>query len=770
MFNIQKQAASMTIGRKFDNVTGVVLHTGLNDNGEEITYSAGNTSGYVLDVECPIGSQLVANSILSSLRQRGFRYQPFNAEGAIIDPSCELGDNVIVNGVQSIIFSRNTQYGRLARSEIAAPHDEEVDHEFAYEPRTEREFKRESAYARSRITQTEEQISLEVVRATNAENYLGSQITITADAITAEVQRASTSEGILSTRITQNADSITSEVTRATTAEGNLNTRITQTAESITTTVAATYETKTDATSKLNEAKGYTDTREGVITASYTSAIKQSADSISLTVAGSENKYDETGVTIDYRGFGTPSTYYPAADNNGKVYLNQENGYYYLSNGSLWTLQGTLPLITTKLNTKIDQRLDSITLSVSSSSGSSTFTLKDGSTTLDTQTLNLTVQAVNVSGTLTASQIDATNLHVSAANIDGTLTASQIKVGMNDNLYDTYDSFEQVTNTTIYPRVGANADTGKSTNATLTVIDSQFAKDGAKVLSFAVDSGGTEAWSYIGYNYKDSAYLNAAYWKGFPRLSAGNYIASCYVIRANGGSNAVAKLRVLGTKVRSSAYLDSGNVTIYDTKTVTLANDLNWPETQRIEVPFTVTSTYPFAFLQLRVAPADSSAVTCYFDCLQIEKVDSGQSAGAWKPASTTTISGNSITTGTLNADLITTGTINATNVNVTNINGQNIRTGSISGGEYGAIGSGEITTWNTSGGINTGVGGGTAFIGATQSSTGAPTDFWATNLRADRVYANSYLYAASFQYGSTVLSLKTKTINGTTIKYLGYD
>lgn len=65
----------------------------------------------------------------------------------------------------------------------------------------------------------------------------------------------------------------------------------------------------------------------------------------------------------------------------------------------------------------IDQSIGNITLSVSSSNGSSTFTLKAGQAELSTDTLNLTVNAVNVSGQLTASQIDATNLQVNGANI-----------------------------------------------------------------------------------------------------------------------------------------------------------------------------------------------------------------------------------------------------------------------------------------------------------------------------------------------------------------
>ena len=76
----------------------------------------------------------------------------------------------------------------------------------------------------------------------------------------------------------------------------------------------------------------------------------------------------------------------------------------------------------------IDQSIDSISLSVSSSNGSSTFTLKAGQAELSTDTLNLTVNAVNVSGQLTASQIDATNLQVNGANIYNlTVTNAEIE-------------------------------------------------------------------------------------------------------------------------------------------------------------------------------------------------------------------------------------------------------------------------------------------------------------------------------------------------------
>ena len=60
----------------------------------------------------------------------------------------------------------------------------------------------------------------------------------------------------------------------------------------------------------------------------------------------------------------------------------------------------------------INQSIDKIELSVSSGSGGSTFTLKAGSTTLSTNTLDLHVNAVNIDGTLKASQIQAGGIYV----------------------------------------------------------------------------------------------------------------------------------------------------------------------------------------------------------------------------------------------------------------------------------------------------------------------------------------------------------------------
>lgn len=74
-------------------------------------------------------------------------------------------------------------------------------------------------------------------------------------------------------------------------------------------------------------------------------------------------------------------------------------------------------VVSTKIDGKtaqsmIDQSVNKIELRVSSGSGGSTFTLKAGSTTLSTDTLDLHVNAVNIDGTLKASQIQAGGIYV----------------------------------------------------------------------------------------------------------------------------------------------------------------------------------------------------------------------------------------------------------------------------------------------------------------------------------------------------------------------
>lgn len=111
-------------------------------------------------------------------------------------------------------------------------------------------------------------------------------------------------------------------------------------------------------------------------------------------------------------------------------------------NGEVSSLKVSLGNVQSEVSGKIDgntaqslinQSIDKIELSVSSGSGGSTFTLKAGSTTLSTNTLDLHVNAVNIDGTLKASQIQTGSIYVGDL-ADGSDYATKTYVDNNAGL------------------------------------------------------------------------------------------------------------------------------------------------------------------------------------------------------------------------------------------------------------------------------------------------------------------------------------------------
>ena len=113
--------------------------------------------------------------------------------------------------------------------------------------------------------------------------------------------------------------------------------------------------------------------------------------------------------------------------------------------GNVATLEVTASELRTQISGKIDgseaqslidQTVDKISLEVSSGSGGSSFVLKKDGVQISSDTVDITANAINlstanISGTLSASYIDAANLHVQGANIDN-LTVTN---AMIDTLY-----------------------------------------------------------------------------------------------------------------------------------------------------------------------------------------------------------------------------------------------------------------------------------------------------------------------------------------------
>lgn len=185
--NVLQRARNVDISDQFDGYSAVRIYVGTNDDGEEVIYEAGNTNGRTLEIKNPLGTQEMANNILADIQ--GYQYQPLTADGALLDPAAEMGDGVTVNGVYTGIFERRTSFGRLMASDISAPTDQEIEHEFAVESPTDRQYTRFVQQTRSMLKITNLAIQAEVAARTEADEEINSTLTIQASQISAKVSK-----------------------------------------------------------------------------------------------------------------------------------------------------------------------------------------------------------------------------------------------------------------------------------------------------------------------------------------------------------------------------------------------------------------------------------------------------------------------------------------------------------------------------------------------------------------------------------------------------
>ena len=149
VINLGRDAAVVTEAPPQPAYTGVKIYVGKDNDGVDLYYSAGTENGSVLEIENPWGTQAMATSILSTIS--GYSYTPLQADDTLLDPAAEVGDAVTVNKIYSVIARRDTTFGSLLVSDIAAPSDGELGHEYKYEIKQNREMHREIERANSSL-------------------------------------------------------------------------------------------------------------------------------------------------------------------------------------------------------------------------------------------------------------------------------------------------------------------------------------------------------------------------------------------------------------------------------------------------------------------------------------------------------------------------------------------------------------------------------------------------------------------------------------------
>ena len=195
---------------------------------DDTSYSAGTDTGRTLTVSIPYGTEQMAKDILA--RIRGQSYQPFDASTALLDPAAELGDAVEVMGAYGGLYKRVRNFDTLYGADIAAPGDEEINHEYPYKSSQQREIIRQRKETKVSLQVLADKIALEVSAREEQGRELAASITVQADRITQEVTDRTNATNALSSQITQQAGEIAAKVSKTGGSNASFGWNMTETA------------------------------------------------------------------------------------------------------------------------------------------------------------------------------------------------------------------------------------------------------------------------------------------------------------------------------------------------------------------------------------------------------------------------------------------------------------------------------------------------------------------------------------------------------------
>ena len=174
--NVGMQATALDYSPAFEPYSGVRLWY-----DDENCFFAGDETGRVMEADCPWATQTMADNILASIV--GYTYQPFEAKTALLDPVAELGDAVRVDNIMGILGGIKTDFDAMCSSEIFAPADEEIDHEYPYLTKQERTLNRKvtlgATYFGTKITREN---GLEIVK-TGADGSETNRVLLNSDVL-----------------------------------------------------------------------------------------------------------------------------------------------------------------------------------------------------------------------------------------------------------------------------------------------------------------------------------------------------------------------------------------------------------------------------------------------------------------------------------------------------------------------------------------------------------------------------------------------------------
>ena len=163
---LARNVGQLEVSPQFTDYSKVVIHV-----NADTVIEVGNDTGRTLEFTNPFATQAMAQNILQSLT--GFQYQPYTASDALLDPAAEIGDAANIHGSYGGIYSRSRKFDELMPADIAAPHDEEINHEYQFVAPENREFSRQISDVKASLIIANDRIDASVSKTGGEESTFG---------------------------------------------------------------------------------------------------------------------------------------------------------------------------------------------------------------------------------------------------------------------------------------------------------------------------------------------------------------------------------------------------------------------------------------------------------------------------------------------------------------------------------------------------------------------------------------------------------------------
>lgn len=182
VINVRRALMSLEKQETFSGYSKVVIAV-----SDDLEYSAGADTGRIMRLECPWGTQKMANDILAKVR--GFQYQPYAASDALLDPAAELGDGFSAGNVYGGIYKKDVSHGPLYTANVSAPGGEKINYKYEYKSPTTRKIERQHKEVKASLAVMADQILAEVEARESDTKSLTAALNIQAGEISAKVDR-----------------------------------------------------------------------------------------------------------------------------------------------------------------------------------------------------------------------------------------------------------------------------------------------------------------------------------------------------------------------------------------------------------------------------------------------------------------------------------------------------------------------------------------------------------------------------------------------------